>query len=117
MASELSELFKRARNGDFNYLDYRGLSQLVIRKAPDIGIWNAVFHLITSISRLTPPATVPPSAIPPSSDSTPITHSSASQQGGEQTREVVERRVFEEIRFCTYRDVEGFFKKYFEGKV
>ena len=29
---------------------------------------------------------------------------------------MVERKVFEEIRFCTYRDVEGFFEKYFEGK-
>jgi hypothetical protein len=28
----------------------------------------------------------------------------------------VEERVFEEIKDCTYRDVEGFFSKYFEGK-
>jgi hypothetical protein len=29
---------------------------------------------------------------------------------------VVEGKVFEEIRFCTYRDVERFFEKYFEGE-
>ena len=29
---------------------------------------------------------------------------------------MVERKIFEEIRFCTYRDVEGFFEKYFKGK-
>jgi hypothetical protein len=80
--------------------------QLVIQKAPDVDTWNAVFYLI--ISRLTPSSTVLPSF-----NSTPITPSSASRQGGEQTREVVERKVFEEIRFC---DVEGFFQKYFEGK-
>jgi len=57
-----------------------------------------------------------PTSIPSHFDSTPITHSSASQQGGEQTRKAVERKIFEEIRFCTYRDVEGFFEKYFEGK-
>lgn len=49
-------------------------------------------------------------------DGTPITSSSASQQGGEQTQKLVEGRVFEEIRGCTYQNVEGFFSKYFEGK-
>ncbi|KAN0071182.1 hypothetical protein V8E54_010613 [Elaphomyces granulatus] len=116
VASELSFIFGRIQNGDFNYKHYSALSQLVIRKAPDIDIWNAVFDLIINISRSTPPSTVPPSTIPPSFDSTPITISSASQQGGEQTRDVVEQKVFEEIRFCTYRDVDGFFEKYFEGK-
>jgi hypothetical protein len=29
---------------------------------------------------------------------------------------VVERKVVEEIRLCTYRDVEGFFEKYFDRK-
>ncbi|KAN0073910.1 hypothetical protein V8E54_007847 [Elaphomyces granulatus] len=116
VASELSFLFGRIQNDDFNYEHYRALSQLVIRKAQNVDIWNAVFDLITTISRLTPSSAVPLSAIPPSFDSTPITHSSVSQPGGEQTREVVERKIFEEIRFCTYRDVEGFFEKYFEGK-
>jgi len=42
----------------------------------------------------------------------PITHSSASQKGSEQRREV-ELRVFEEIVSFTYRDVDGFFERYF----
>ena len=46
----------------------------------------------------------------------PITHSSASQQGDEQTRRAVEIRIFEEIKDCTHQNVEGFFSKYFEGK-
>ncbi|EEH40544.2 hypothetical protein PAAG_08997 [Paracoccidioides lutzii Pb01] len=33
-----------------------------------------------------------------------------------QTCELVNPRIFEEIRGCTFRDVEGFFDKYFEGK-
>ncbi|KAH8751100.1 hypothetical protein F5883DRAFT_472292 [Diaporthe sp. PMI_573] len=95
VASELALLFGR----------------LVIHKASDSEIWSTVLDLIATLTRVTPPASVPATF-----DSTPITHSSASQQGAEQTREVVERKVFEEIRFCAYRDVGGFFEKYFEGK-
>ncbi|UKZ59238.1 uncharacterized protein TrAtP1_000556 [Trichoderma atroviride] len=51
----------------------------------------------------------------PSSD-TPYTFSSASQQGAEQTRRLIDHRVWEEIRACTFRDANGFFKKYFEDK-
>ena len=111
LASELYNLFRRVRNGDFNYKHYLALSRLVVRKAPDVDIWNAVFDLITTVSR-----TTPPTSIPLSCDGTPITHSSASQQASEQTRREVEKRVFEEIMGCTFRNVEGFFPKYFEGK-
>lgn len=51
----------------------------------------------------------------PSSD-TPFTFSSASQQGDEQTRKLVDHRVWEEIRTSTYRDAKGFHQKYFEDK-
>jgi hypothetical protein len=61
------------------------------------------------------PAT-PPASIPPSFDGTPITHSSASQQGDEQTRRLVEDRIFKEIKYCTYPGVGGFFSKYFDGE-
>jgi hypothetical protein len=111
IASELALLFGRVRKGDFNYDDYRQLVRLVARKASDSDIWSAVLDLVAKLSRRTPPT-----SILATFDSTPITHSSASQQGSEQTRALVERKVFEEIRFCTYRDVEGFFEKYFEGK-
>ena len=111
IASELLTLFRCVRNGDFSYEHYRALSQLVIKQAPDVDIWNAVLNLIITVSR-----TTPPTSIPVSFDGTPITHSSASQQGSEQTHKLVEVRIFEEIKSCTYRNVEGFFSKYFEGK-
>ncbi|KAI9861265.1 MAG: hypothetical protein M1813_005438 [Trichoglossum hirsutum] len=82
--------------------------RLIIQKASDFEIWSAVLDLITTLSRVTPLTTVPIAF-----DDTPITHSSALQQAGEQTRRLVEARVFEEIR---HWDVEGFFEKYFEGK-
>ncbi|KJZ70353.1 hypothetical protein HIM_10244 [Hirsutella minnesotensis 3608] len=109
VASELALLFASVRKGDFTYSYYRPLVRLVLQRASDSEIWSAVLDLISTLTRVTPPASVPATF-----DSTPITHSSASQQGAEQTRELVERKVFEEIRFCTYRDVEGFFEKYFD---
>ena len=119
IASELySGLFGRVLSSDFNYEPYRALSQLVIEQAPDVDIWNAVLNLIITVARTTPPIRIPLSStsLPPSYDGTPISYSSASQQGSEQTRVLVEARVFDEIRTCTYRNVGGFFSKYFEGK-
>ena len=67
IASELFMLRKRVRNSNFNYEHYRALSRLVVKKASDIDIWNAVFDLIITVSRTTPPI-----SIPASFDSTPI---------------------------------------------
>ncbi|EEH36147.2 hypothetical protein PAAG_00470 [Paracoccidioides lutzii Pb01] len=55
-------------------------------------------------------------ASPPSFDGTPVKSTSSSQKGSEQTRELVNLRIFKEIHGCTFRDVEGFFDKYFEEK-
>ncbi|MCJ1242411.1 hypothetical protein MMC14_010419 [Varicellaria rhodocarpa] len=111
IASDLFKLRQRVQTGDFNYEHYRALVQRIIQGASDVDIWSTVINLIITISRLTPPI-----SIPPSFDGTPITHSSASQQGEEQTRRLLEGRIFEEILSCTYRGVGGFFSKYFEGK-
>ena len=112
IASDLFRLRQRVQKGDLNYEYYRALVRLVIQKASDVDIWSAVFNLITTISRLTPPT-----SIAPSFDGTPITRSSASQQGSEQTEKLLKAPIFHEIMKCTYRGVGGFFSKYFEGKV
>lgn len=111
IATELSKLFGLVQSGHYNYEHHRALSNLVTKQAPDVDIWNAVIELITAVSR-----TTPPTSIPPSFDGTPILPSSSSQQGAEQTRKLVEGRIFEEIRSCTHQNVEGFFSKYLEGK-
>lgn len=111
LASHLLMLRKNVLGGDFNYEHYRSLARLVIRGASDVDIWSAVVNLIITVSGLTPPTNIPVSY-----DGTPITHSSSSQQGSEQTTQLVEARIFEEIKDCTYREVGGFFSKYFEGK-
>lgn len=108
LAFDLTALRLRILQGDLDYRQCRRLSQLVIRQAQDIDIWAAVIALVRSLAHSTPPPSAPPS------NETPITHSSASQQGSEQTRREIEPRVFEEIRYCTHRAVEGFHEKYFE---
>jgi hypothetical protein len=109
--SDLTAVRLRAQKGDFEYRHFRPLSQLVVKQASDIDIWAATIALIQNISPSTPSPSRPPSF------DTPITHSSASQQGLEQTRRQIEPRVFEEIRNCTHRGVQGFHEKYFEGKI
>ncbi|KAI1987116.1 hypothetical protein LOZ53_004446 [Ophidiomyces ophidiicola] len=111
--SDLADLYTRLRKekGSFNYSLYRTLVRLVIRKAPDVDIWKAVYQLIETVSQLTPPATVPPT-----SDGTPWRSTSSSQRGNEQTRKLVEERLFDEIRTCTHKDVGGFDAKYFRNK-
>ena len=111
IASELSELFKRVRSGRYNYEHYRALSRLIVKQASDVDIWNAVFELITTVSR-----TTPPTSIPVSFDGTPVTISSSSFQDSEQTPRIIESAMLYKIKGCTYRNVDGFFEKYFEGR-
>lgn len=97
--SELAALVRRVQKGDFGYAQYCPLVRLVIQNASDFEIWNAVLNLIATLSRATP------ASVPSVFDDMPITPSSTSQQGGGQSRELVKKRLFEEIRSCTYRDV------------
>ncbi|OAQ60178.1 serine/threonine-protein kinase Sgk2 [Pochonia chlamydosporia 170] len=109
LAPDLTAVRLRVLKGDFEYKHFRPLSQFVIKQAPDVDIWAAVIAFVRSLSHSTPPPSLPPSF------ETPITHSSASQQGSEQTRRKIEPCVFEEIRYCTHRAVDGFHEKYFTG--
>jgi hypothetical protein len=110
IATDLLGLRRRVQNGDFNYEHYRPLVRCITQKASDVNVWSAVFNLIPPLSHITPPT-----SIAPSFDGTPIRHTSSSHQGSEQTRQLLEGRIFEEIDDCIYRNVGGFFSKYFEG--
>lgn len=68
-------------------------------------------HAINTLSHITPST-----GITASFDGTPISRSSASRQGDEQTKKNLEAAIFYEIRERTYRNVGGFFKKYFDGR-
>ncbi|EEQ91416.2 serine/threonine-protein kinase Sgk2 [Blastomyces dermatitidis ER-3] len=123
VASDLAHIFKclQKTKGNFRYNDYQPLMHLVIQRPPtesqnvetwNFNVWKAVFTLIDTIPR----QTTPPASVPPSFDSTPVKSTSTSQRGSEQTCDLVNPRIFEEIHDCTFRDVGGFFDKYFEGK-
>lgn len=108
---DLNKIVSRIQTLPFHFDYYRPLTNLVIGKASDVKIWAAVYKLIHSLSHVTPPT-----SILPTFDSTPFTSSSASFQRSEQTRKDLEPALFHEIRGCTYRNVTGFFDKYFGGR-
>ncbi|KAF3484188.1 uncharacterized protein GIQ15_03512 [Arthroderma uncinatum] len=117
--SELAELKgKQLQPGHFNYSQYRPLVQLVIQRALDTEIWEAVYTLLDAISptRTPPSIPLPFYGMPARFLSSSSSSSSSWSRVSEQTHELVEARLFEEIRECTHKDVEGFFSKYFEGK-
>ena len=114
LASELLMLFRCVQNKNFNYQQYRPLILLVIKKASDIDIWNAVFNLMQSISQIIPPISILSLSIPPSFNDILIIYFSALMQGEEQTKRLLENLLFNEIKNCTYQGIEGFFKKYFK---
>ena len=99
------------QKGDLDHNCFRALSRLIIDNASDIDIWGAVFDLINTLLSVTPPTTTAPTF-----NGTPATRSSSSFEGSEQTRQNLEPELFYEINNCTYRNVRGFFDKYFEGK-
>ncbi|OJD11578.1 hypothetical protein AJ78_07680 [Emergomyces pasteurianus Ep9510] len=103
MVSDLAQLVERLQKaqGNFKYDDYRPLVNLVIQRPPtesendetwNFDVWKAVFTLIDTIPRSTPPASVSLSF-----DGTPVKSILSSQKGSEQTRELVDPRIFEEI--------------------
>ena len=119
VAGHLGTLFTRLDAGEIQTDLFLPLVNAVIelplvkadnKRSPDVDIWKLVLQLIYLALLTTPPPSRPTSA------STPITHSSASLQGREETRRNIEPFVFNEIRGCTHVGVEGFHEKYFKGK-
>ena len=111
VAGELASAFKRLNSDEADLTPFLALARLVAQRASDVEAWKAVLQLIADLARRTPP-----SSILPSFGSTTRIFSSASQEGSEQTRRLVEPLLREELRDCSYVEVEGFFDKYFEKK-
>jgi len=106
--SELQKITTRITR-EFNYQYFRPLSQLVINKASDTEVWAAVLNLVTNFSRTTPSPSTPTSF-----DDTLIIRSSSSFQGNEQR--VLDVALQYEPTGRIFRDVKGFFEKYFEQR-
>ncbi|KAI0553760.1 serine/threonine-protein kinase Sgk2 [Xylaria curta] len=83
---------------------FNDLVDHVIAQPPtDSNIWAAVFRLIDTY-------------VVPARPVTPVTPSSLPQLLDSANRRVVEETVFQEVRECTFRDVGGFFEKFFNVK-
>ena len=87
------------------------LSQLVIKQASDVDIWNAVFNLIITVSHTTPFTSI--SAF---YNNISVTISFFFFQGSEQIWRIIKSVMFYEIKGCMYCEVDDFFKKYFKGQ-
>ncbi|KJZ70169.1 hypothetical protein HIM_10429 [Hirsutella minnesotensis 3608] len=110
VAVRLLSILKHIRGGGGKPELFLPLVRRVIARAPDIDIWEAVFTIIESLDALTPP-----SSIAPTFKGTPVKPSS-SRLGDSETRDVVEGELFFEIRDCTFRNVGGFWDKFFDSK-
>lgn len=116
---DLGLLYGRLGEQDIENEDLILLLKAIVAKSSDAEIWKLILLFVNSVKPIDPTNSINPTTPPssqPTSVSTPITHSSASLQGREETRKNVEPLVFHEIRGCTHVDVEGFHEKYFRDK-
>ncbi|KKF92069.1 hypothetical protein CFO_g5578 [Ceratocystis platani] len=89
MAGKLISILQNVRRGAVRLDAFRPLVRHVVDKSADTDIWEAVFDIINNLIVLTP--------IPTSITST-------------------YRGTFEEIKNCTFRNVGGFWEKFFDPK-
>ncbi|KAL2890694.1 serine/threonine-protein kinase Sgk2 [Ceratocystis lukuohia] len=109
--AKLSSIQQGVRSGAVGLDEFRPLVRHVVDKSADTDIWEAVFNIINSLSALTPP----PSSVALKSKETP-TKPSSSRLADSETRVIVEAELFEEIKNCTFRNVEGFWEKFFNSE-
>lgn len=90
--------------------EFRPLIRHVSCESSDNAIWATVFSLIEVLDLDID--TPPPFSIAPTFKGTPI-KTSSSRLADSETRDIVERELFEEIKNCTFRNVGGFWDKFF----
>ncbi|KAH8707831.1 hypothetical protein BB8028_0002g05710 [Beauveria bassiana] len=109
VAVKLFPIQQNVRGGSFRFDLFRPLINAVATDSPDTDVWAAVIDLIDTVN----PSTPPPSSIIPTGHGTPVKTSSSRLEDSE-TRDIVERELFYEIKDCTHRGVPGFFEKHFD---
>ncbi|KAK3331428.1 serine/threonine-protein kinase Sgk2 [Apodospora peruviana] len=111
VAEKLLFLRRKVKEGAIKLDQFRPLVHCVVDKSTDIEIWEDVFNIIGTLSALTPPS----SSIAPTLLGTPI-KSSSSRLADSETRDIVKGELFGEIRNCTFRNVGGFWDKFFDPR-
>ncbi|OJD16106.1 hypothetical protein AJ78_03686 [Emergomyces pasteurianus Ep9510] len=118
VASDLANLFTSLQRANFSYNHYRHLVHLVIQKLPpaesqnvetwNFDVWNAVFDLIDTVSRGTPPPPHPASSI----QQTPWLRNTSSFVNSTEYRKHVDIVLKEELGEI-HVDIPRFFDAYF----
>jgi hypothetical protein len=114
VATKLFHIYRHVWEGLVKPDHFCGLVRHVVSKSSDLEIWEAVFDIIKNLSALIPPPPPAPS-IAPTFRGTPV-KSSSSRFCDSETRDIVERDLFLEIKDCTFRGVGGFCNKFFNTK-
>ncbi|ODA84209.1 hypothetical protein RJ55_02727 [Drechmeria coniospora] len=109
IAGKLFAIQQSFRGGSICLENFRPLIDVAIAKSSDADIWEAVLYLLDTLG---PP---PLSSITPTFKGTPV-KSGSSRLADSETREIIERELFYEIKDCTFRNVGGFCDKYFDTK-
>ncbi|KAI0388188.1 hypothetical protein F5Y17DRAFT_284334, partial [Xylariaceae sp. FL0594] len=108
VAAKLFPIQQHVRGGLVKLDHFDSLVHHVVSNSSDVDIWQAVFDIIDNLGALTPP----PSSIPPTFHGTPV-RSSSSRLSDSETRDIVEKELFFEVKDCTFRSVGGFCNKIF----
>ncbi|KAL7919358.1 serine/threonine-protein kinase Sgk2 [Trichoderma austrokoningii] len=109
MATRLLSVYHHVRGGAAVSLDhFRALLRCVIDKATDVDIWAAVFAMVDDVG-----AAIPPFAGMAPTFSGPPIKSTWSLYGDSETHRSVQEEPFVQIQHCTFRNVGGFFDKFF----
>ncbi|KAI1473397.1 hypothetical protein F4774DRAFT_53683 [Daldinia eschscholtzii] len=106
----LNTRYKLRTSTSFEFAQFRSLADAVIADSPDLDIWVAVFNLIDNANL----STLLLSNIIPTFRGTPV-KASSNRFVNSETREIVERDFFEEMKNGIFRNVGGFWDKFFKS--
>ncbi|OAA35271.1 serine/threonine-protein kinase Sgk2 [Metarhizium rileyi] len=108
VAQKVFPIHQNVQGSSFRFDHFSSLIDVVVSNSPDPEVWAAILNLIDTIN----PSTPPPLSIIRTGHETPV-KTSSSRLDNSETRDMVERELFYEIKDCTHRGVPGFFEKHF----
>ncbi|KAI1908584.1 hypothetical protein LOZ66_005657 [Ophidiomyces ophidiicola] len=111
IASELSRLFTHLQEGNFSFSSYQPLLELIKQKASDVEIWQAVFELITTVTRANRLTPAPTSSL--AEPQTPRSRNTSSLPNSSERRTNIDPLLKGELSGQLHPDIPGFCDAYF----
>ncbi|KAI0858935.1 serine/threonine-protein kinase Sgk2 [Xylaria cubensis] len=112
IAHALFSIELRIETGQVKFDHFRSVVNYVISNFADAIIWEEILAVIDNLGRTTPPQS---NNISPTISETP-SRGSSSRLSYTELCHMIEKELFEEIKTCTFRNVGGFWDKFFEPK-